>query len=153
MTDEIDMIDEMEKLREHLKCFYPIFDRFCENFGFQYANPTSIGRYPRIRVTQQSLNVQLAIDLWMEYDSEGKRFIKFDPSLPYELSGGASVHFEDGTEHGYRYSRSFVKYLQRPFHKVESSLYEDLTGILDVLKKWNIGDILREGKKIKLGSK
>ncbi len=80
------MLDEINKLREHLKNLYPIFDQFCENFCFEYATPSSIGRYPRIRVEQKTSNIKLWLDLWMEFDEQGRRFQVFNPYLSYELS-------------------------------------------------------------------
>ena len=58
------MLEELEKLREHLHSLYLIFDQFCKNVGFSYVEPTSIGRYPRIRVVKISSNLEQWLDLW-----------------------------------------------------------------------------------------
>lgn len=147
----MNMLDEMEKLGSHIKILHPLFDRFCENFDFHYANPSSIGRYPRIRIIRESKDIELWIDLWMELNEQGQRYTIFDPSLPYELSGGASIHCDDGTQYGYRYFRPFIQFSNRPFYKLEKTLYEDLINVYEVIKKWNIDDIIKEGKQVKLG--
>lgn len=147
----MNILEEMEKLREHLNILYPIFDRFCENFGFQYANPTSLGRYPRIRIIKHSEKINLAIDLWMELDEHGQRYRFFDPSLPYELGAGASIDFDDGTQHGYRHFRVFAQFSNRPFFEIEETLYNDLVEAYEVIRNWTADEIIIEGKYVKLG--
>lgn len=145
------MLEEMERLRDHLKSLKPIFDQFCTKFGFQYANPTSIGRYPRIRIMQYSKDINLWLDLWMELDEHGQRYRFFDPSLPYELGAGASIDFDDGTQYGYRYSQAFAQFSNRPFFEIEETLYDDLIKAYEVIRNWTADEIVREGRYVKLG--
>lgn len=75
-------------LGPELDTLRPIFDHFCARHDFVYAPKLSLGTYPRIRV-QRGDAPTLWIDLWMELDGNGERFVEYTPDLPYELSAGS----------------------------------------------------------------
>ena len=109
-------LQAIEALRAHLGTVEPIFDAFCQSNGFTRATPSSIGRYPRIRVLRDG-PVQLWIDLFMELDEAGRRFETFDPQLPYELSAGATAVVDEAGR-TVRYSLITLRFAGRPFREV-----------------------------------
>lgn len=148
------MIDErknIEKLREHLDELYSIFDNFCKDFGFKYAAQSSLGRYPRIRVQKKDSEIELWFDLWMQLDEQGKRFKTFNPKLPYELSAGACIQISDEAKNRYRYCLILSIFKDFPFNELSISLYDQLNDSLKTIERWTVEDIIKEGKKIKLG--
>jgi hypothetical protein len=139
-----------EKLREHLDLVRPIFKDFCLLSGYQTVNPTSIGRYPRIRVEKPGA-INRWLDLWMELDENGNRFEHFFETIPYELSAGAYFDVKDDTKYGHRYQKSFVIFSGKHFNTVPETLLEDLLATALELKDWTIEMLKTEGMKVQLG--
>jgi len=145
MTEE-----DFEKLGEHLKTVKPIIKNFCNKYEFVFVPQSSIGKYPRVRI-EKSSKIQLWFDLWMELDVSGKRFTKFFPTIPYELSAGGYIDVEDGTPYGHRYQKAFVCFANKPFNEVTDILLEELENNYWILSKWSINFLKVEGEKIQLG--
>ena len=145
---------DFEILNRHLGAVKPIFNHFCDKYGFIFAPQLSIGRYPRIRINKEKENeIGLWFDLWMELDASGKRFTKFFPTIPYELSVGGKVDMKDGTLYGHRYYKSFSGFANKPFNEVSSILLEELETNYKIVSKWSVEFLKAEGKRIQLGGR
>lgn len=83
----------------------------------------------------------------MELDVSGKRFTKFFPTIPYELSAGGYIDVGDGTPYGHRYQKAFVCFANKPFNEVTDILLEELENNYRILSKWSINFLKIVGKK------
>jgi hypothetical protein len=139
-----------DALNEHLQEIHPIMDDFCSRNGFAYVDKKSLGRYPRIRIEKLG-PIELWFDLWMELDKDGRRFERFSPDLPYELSAGAHVIVEDGSAHGTRFQKSLLCFSGKPFERVGAVLKSEMEKYLCIIKEWDAQYLIEHGDKVKLG--
>lgn len=137
-------------LNEHLREVRPIFDDFCTPHGFTYVNPKSLGRYPRIRIERASAT-KIWFDLWMESDQKGNRFERFRRDLPYELSAGAYVDVQDGSQYGIRFQKALQCFAGKPFDQVGAVLKSEMEMHLRTLEQWDAQYLRDNGKKVQLG--
>jgi hypothetical protein len=92
-------------------------------------------------------------DLWMEFDQDGRRFERFDRSLPCELSAGAHVVVPDGYPLGTRHQKVVTCFSGVPFERVPSELKGNLERYLPTIEGWDVDQIRREGQRVKLGGR
>ena len=142
--------EDFKKLGEHLSLVRPIIDDFCRRYGFEYVNPLSLGRYPRIRI-QKISEINRWFDLWMGLDKDGKRFEQHFEDVPYDLSAGADVTFPDDTKYGYRYQKGYECFSGKPFREMPTILQGELDQNLKIIEKWTLETLKKEGKKVQLG--
>ena len=133
-------LEEFAGLREHLLGLNPVFERFCQEYGYE-EQTTSLGRYPR-RYIQREGEMNLFFDLQMDLDNEGDYFQQFDPSLTYSMGAGGSVDIEQ-----MRHGIIFECFRQMPFFDVEKRLWDYFVAGHSKMSGWNKDYILREGKK------
>jgi len=145
MTEE-----DFIKLRVHLEHIRPLVDQFCKKHGFQRIEGSSVGRYPRIRL-QRCDGITLWLDLWMGLDSEGQRFNRFRPDIPYELSAGAFVDEQSENGDSWRFQKSFVIWQALPFSNVADALSEALETGVATLQQWDLAFLHKEGLRVELG--
>lgn len=138
-------------LNDHLQEVRPIFDAFCARHGFVYVNRKALGRYPRIRIERIGATT-IWFDLWMELDKDRRRFERFSRNLPYELSAGACIVVDDGSQHGSRIGRVFYCFSGKPFDEVGAVLESEMEKHLPTLEGWNEQYLLEHGQKVRLGS-
>ncbi len=128
----------------------PIIDEFCHAHGFDYVNPLSLGRYPRIRI-EKAGEINRWFDLWMALDKDGKRFEKYFDDVPYDLSAGGYADFKDKTPHGHRYQQAYLCFTAKPFREVPAILHAELEKNLKIVEAWTMETLMKEGKKVQLG--
>jgi len=138
-------------LNEHLEEVRPIFDEFCVRHGFVYVDRKSLGRYPRVRIEKTGAT-KIWFDLWMEFDKDGQRFERFKPDLPYELSAGASLVVQDGSEYGIRFDKCFQCFSGKPFDHVGPVLQDEMEKHLPALEGWDVQHLKQNGEKVQLGA-
>ncbi|CAN5660210.1 hypothetical protein BH09VER1_BH09VER1_00420 [soil metagenome] len=149
---EDEFFERIRRLAVHLDEVFPIFDAFCAKHGFARENPLALGRYPRYRIFKVDADgVNRWFDLWMELTPEGTRYTEFFEAIPYELGAGASVTFPNETEHGYRFSKTYACFSNRPFHEVPRTLMEELEKNLPVLNSWTGEFLQKEGLRVQFG--
>ena len=144
--------DDFIKLREHLKLIQPYFDDFVDDYKYEYANPKSLGRYPRLRINKND-NYHKWIELCMCLDDDGKRYEKFFEKIPYELSAGVYVKKNDLLKQQYRYQISTSIYDRKPFNQVSGSIVDDFKKCKAWLDGWDKESIMKEGVRVKLGGR
>jgi hypothetical protein len=127
-----------EHLAPELDTLRPAFDAFCARHGFTYASKTSIGRYPRIRVDRE---LQW-IDVWMELDANGQRFVEYSPDLPYELGAGAFLD-----EAGMRYSAKGLVVEHATLDVIRTRVPELLDRALELLAPWDAAYLRAHGTR------
>jgi hypothetical protein len=142
---------DFDALREHLHEVRPIIDAFCERHGFVYADPMTLGRYPRIRIERRGA-VTVWFDLWMEFDKNGRYFKKFWRGIPYELSAGASFDIVDESLCGVGFYKVLTCFSAVPFEQVGSMLMEQMEKHVDVVMSWDEALLRREGTMRRLGA-
>jgi hypothetical protein len=148
-ADEIsvdELFERIARLRDHLQRVDPIISEFCEAHGFQRVNPTSIGRYPRIRIEKVD-ELHRWFDLSMELDHEGKRYIEFFETIPYEMSAGCFVDFPDGTGGIHRFHKLYACFVNKPFELVPAILRDELEKNLEVINPWTVDCLRSEGRR------
>jgi hypothetical protein len=123
-----------------------IFDDFCARHGFVHANPLSLGRYPRIRVTKTAATL-MYFDLWMALDANGRRFEQYRPDLPYDLGAGVWIDVPDDNGGGTRFS-SFGECLSaRPLQEIIPVLLQTMEEHLPGLVAWSVDDLKAKGRR------
>jgi hypothetical protein len=132
-------------LRRHLSSVAPAFVGFCSRHEFEFANPLSLGRYPRIRIERVN-QVCVWFDLWMSLDPDGHHFESFFDEIPYDLSAGVDVTFDAEPPHGRRYQVGFSVWDRRPFSSIdEDSLVSTMEQWLPQLSEWDVSRLRAEG--------
>lgn len=148
-VSEGEFFEKIARLRDHLQRVEPIISGFCADHGFERANPTSIGRYPRIRIEKFD-GVHRWFDLWMEFDREGQRYTEFFRAIPYELSAGCFVDCPDETGCTHRFSKCYACFGDKPFELVPAILREELEKNLEVINSWTAEFLKAEGRRQEL---
>jgi hypothetical protein len=141
---------EFEVLSKHLEEVRPLTDRFCARHGFVYAPAQAIGRYPRIRIEKPG-SPSLWIELWMEYDADGRRFETFTRERPYELSAGGEIHVDDGSALGARHQKAIVCFCAMPFENVAARLEAEMQRAFDIVRSWTPAYLKGNGLYVRLG--
>ena len=126
---------DFDDLNAHLEAVRPVFDEFCARHGFAHVDRRSLGRYPRIRI-ERAGSVRLWFDLWMQLNDDGRRFERFGPDLPYELSAGAYCDVDDVSGKRVRFQMAFQCFSGKPFEQVASALPSELEQNLETLESW-----------------
>ncbi len=145
MTEE-----ELAALAAHLVTLEPIVKTFCDEHGYRRSVGSSVGRYPRIRLERFD-QITRWIDLWMCVDEDGQRYTSFEPSLPYELSGGACLDEPETRPGAWRYSRCFVVWPSLPFNQVAQKLPLGLRSAVARMEDWNEETLKSDGQRVRLG--
>lgn len=143
---EDEFFEKIARLRDHLQRVEPIISEFCAVHGFQRANPTSIGRYPRIRIEKFD-GIHRWLDLFMEYDHEGKRYTEFFEAIPYEMSAGCFVEFPDGIGCTHRFQKSYACFGNKPFELVPAILRDELEKNLEIINSWTVDYLKSAGRR------
>ena len=149
--NEAEFHAHFDSLNEHLGEVRPIFDDFCNSHGFSYAERSSIGRYPRIRIGRPG-SPRIWFDLMMELDPDGRRYEHFTRASLYEMGAGATLDIEDSPNHGTRHAITFWCFKSKPFDQIGAILKDQLEMHLKTLAGWDAGYILRNGKTTTFGS-
>jgi hypothetical protein len=134
-------------LGQNLDQARPIFDDFCARYGFSYANPMSLGRYPRIRVDKVR-EIRMYFDLWMALDANGRYFEHYSPDLPYELGAGVWIDVADGTGGSTRFASSSECLAARPLSDITPILLQTMEEYLPRLESWSVGELQEKGRKV-----
>lgn len=138
-------------LGEHLHEVRPIFDAYCERYGFRPVDPMTLGRYPRIRIERPG-PVKIWFDLWMELDGDGRRYETFWRGAPYELSTGAHFDVSDGSRYGVRFQKALACFSAMPFERVGAVLMAEMETYLVVVQRWDEAYLRRDGIQVQLGT-
>lgn len=143
--------DEFEanfaKLNEHLAEVRPIFEGFCEHYGFEFANRLSIGRYPRIRISRAK-RTTIWFDLMMGLDDSGRRFEGFWRGAPYDFGGGACFTLSDGSKRGAHFQKGLPSFEAKPFDEVKAVLSSELERLLPILETWDERYLMEHGARV-----
>lgn len=136
---------EMSNLWEDLKDLRSVFEEFASASGYEAAEPSSVGRYPTIRLTQRSGDVTRWIQFGMGLDAAGRRFQSLSPLVSYEFGGGA---FTDRVVGGKteRYSLRHLVFEGLGINACRSRVSSDLVSLHEVISAWQVDDLLSEGE-------
>jgi hypothetical protein len=140
-------LEDFKSLRVHLEQVTPITDAFCNRYGFVSMSQQSIGRYPRIRLTKD-MDIHYWIDLWMAYDTNGKRFTRFFDEVPYDLAAGASFFDESDEGNKIRHQMNVSIWKIEPFNKMITTLEASLELAFKIISPWTMADLKAKGEKI-----
>ncbi|HWD41983.1 MAG TPA: hypothetical protein VG944_24295, partial [Fimbriimonas sp.] len=124
------------RLRQHLRELRPVFKEFCKEQNFEFVARRALGRYPRMRLVQEG-PIKLYFDLWMDLDSDGRRFEGFSRDLPYSLYCGAILAEYAAQNKGTWFSRDFTCFSGKPFHIVPGILREEMEKYLALLGQFD----------------
>jgi hypothetical protein len=145
----MDTPEKFIAMQPYLQPLRPAFKAFCERHEFEFANPSSIGRYPRIRIGRVIDQVWVYFDLWMGYDENGKRYEEFFDQIPFEFSAGAFIDLHDEPEppRRRRYGYSLLFWEGRPYCEIESTaLLLEMERALPELLTWTPARLRAEGR-------
>ena len=141
--------DGFERLGQHLMAVDDFMRATAADFGY-VRQMSGVGKYPRRRFVRVDGRVRRWVDLWMELDSTGSRFEVFDPSIPYELAGGAFI--DDGDTLVRRGIR-FRVFQGVPFDRLTERLRLELCGTFERVTLIRESEIFETGEQSKLAGR
>jgi hypothetical protein len=133
-------------LGEHLKTIEPVFFDFGTQHGFARVDQGSLGRYPRRRI-EKSGDVTRWIELWLQFDSNGKHYEKFRPGLPYDLSVGAHIDVVDKIGSIIRYYATAGVFSGIPFEQFAAALPSELEKCVQLLERYDPAFLQQHGAR------
>lgn len=130
------MPELFERMSKNLEVIDPIFEEFIGRTSFE-RQLSGVGRYPRRRVSYEEDGVCRWIDLMMDLDDAGDRFMSWTSDRPFSLGAGATFD-----KPGLRYFIDQTILDHAPFDSIRGLLPGALNRCRDYVEGIHLRDLL-----------